>query len=225
MTGPAGKIHAAIVAVMRDLGAISKGRRNTVQGYQFRGIDDVYNEIHDVLAQHGVFTVPAVLSERTEDRTTGKGSALIYRVLTIRYTFFADDGSSLEAVVIGEGMDSGDKASNKAMSVAHKYALVQVFAIPTEESKDPENDSHQVKAKAAPRPATTRAPEPTTPAPEPVGYDPNNTSDRAKLHKILGARKISQENFAAVSMAMKGKLPRDLDGVLAGLKLSPPLPQ
>jgi ribosomal 50S subunit-associated protein YjgA (DUF615 family) len=42
-------------------------------------------------------------------------------------------------------MDSGDKASNKAMAVGHKYALLQLFAIPTEEQKDPEYDSHDVK--------------------------------------------------------------------------------
>jgi hypothetical protein len=70
-------------------------------------------------------------------------------MLKMQYTFFADDGSSVKAVVMGEGMDSGDKASNKAMAVAHKYAIVQMFAIPTEDDKDPENDSHETVAKPA----------------------------------------------------------------------------
>ena len=139
------RIHAQIAKVMVDLGAIGKDRKNSQQGYNFRGIDDVYNAVHEVLGKHGVFTVPKVLADRTEERTTGKGTALIYRVLKIRYRFFADDGSFVDAVVIGEGMDSGDKATNKAMSVAHKYALLQVFAIPTEEPKDPEIDSHDVQ--------------------------------------------------------------------------------
>lgn len=138
-TAPAGKrIYPSIIAVMRDVGAIGKDRRNDVQRYSFRGIDDVYNELHEHLAKHGVFTVPRVISERSEERQTKSGGASIYRILTIAFTFFAEDGSSIEAVMVGEGMDSGDKASNKAMAVAHKYALMQVFAIPTEETKDPE---------------------------------------------------------------------------------------
>ena len=140
-------IHEKIIAVMRDVEPISKDRNNANQGYKFRGIDDVYAALHNILAKHGVFTVPEVLTERVEDRTTKNGSALIYRVLTIRFTFFAEDGTSIAATVVGEGMDSGDKASNKAMSVAHKYALLQAFAIPTEDVKDPENESHEVAPK------------------------------------------------------------------------------
>lgn len=141
-------IHEAIAAIVRETDAITKDRRNTQQGYQFRGIDDVYNAIHPLFARHGVFSVPTVTAERTEERTTKNGSALIYRVLTVKYTFYAADGSSIESVVMGEGMDSGDKASNKAMAVAHKYALMQLLAIPTDDVKDPEVDSHEVAPKA-----------------------------------------------------------------------------
>lgn len=141
-------IFQKIAAVMRDIGAISKDKRNAQQGYNFRGIDDVYNELHEPMARHGIFTVPDVIVEHTEDRTTKSGGALIYRVLKIKFNFYAEDGSSVSAVVIGEGMDSGDKASNKAMAVAHKYALMQVFCIPTEDAKDPEHDSHEVAPKA-----------------------------------------------------------------------------
>lgn len=134
-------IYSKIPAIMEDICSIGKDRQNTAQGYKFRGIDDVYNELHSVLAKHKVFTVPKIIAERHEERISAKGGLLLYRVLTIEYTFFAEDGSFVTSVVIGEGMDSGDKASNKAMSVAHKYCLLQVFAIPTEDSKDPENGS------------------------------------------------------------------------------------
>lgn len=132
------KIHGAMVAVMREIGAIGKDQRNKQQGFNFRGVDDVYNKLHEIMAKHGIFCLPEVLSDRTEERKTSKGNALIYRILKIKYTFVAEDGSSVEAIVIGEGMDSGDKASNKAMSIAHKYALLQVFMIPTAEEKDPD---------------------------------------------------------------------------------------
>jgi len=142
-------IHESIIAAMRDIEAIPKDRKNTGQGYQFRGIDDVYLSLHSILANHGIFTVPEVLAERSEDRLTAKGGTLIYRVLKIAYHFYAVDGSEVVCTVIGEGMDSGDKASNKGMSVAHKYALLQVFCIPTDDAKDPENESHEVAPKKA----------------------------------------------------------------------------
>jgi hypothetical protein len=91
-----------------------------------------------------------VLSERSEERATKSGGVSIYRVLKIRYRFYADDGSFVDAVVIGEGMDSGDKASNKAMSVAQKYAFIQVFAIPTKEHKDPEHEDHDLAPRDEP---------------------------------------------------------------------------
>jgi len=144
-----GLIYKAIPAIMAEIEAIAKNRKNEAQGYKFRGIDDVYNELHPLLAKYKVFTVPEVLEEKDDTVTTAKGSTLFYRLLKIKYTFFAEDGSSVVAVVRGEGMDSGDKASNKAMAVAHKYALMQIFAIPTEDEKDPENDSHEVVAKPA----------------------------------------------------------------------------
>lgn len=143
-------VFQKIIACMQDIEAISKGKRNAQQGYNFRGIDDVYNELHPILAKHGLFTAPRVLSERSEERTTKSGTALIYRILRIEFRFFAEDGSSVIVETIGEGMDSGDKASNKAMAVAHKYALMQVFAIPTEDAKDPEVASEVDKEGLAP---------------------------------------------------------------------------
>jgi len=147
----AGHIYSAISAIMAEINAISKGRENKAQGYKFRGIDDVYNEVHPLLTKHKVFTVPEVLEANYDTVTTAKGSTLFYSRLKMQYTFFADDGSCVRAVVIGEGMDSGDKASNKAMAVAHKYAIVQMFAIPTDEPKDPENDSPEVVVPQAKR--------------------------------------------------------------------------
>ncbi|WP_332446820.1 ERF family protein [Sphaerochaeta sp.] len=137
-------IYTSIACIMADIDAVGKTQKNQQQGFKFRGIDDIYNAVHPILAKHGVFTVPTVLSERSEERTTTRGGNLIYRILTMKYTFFASDGSSVDSVVIGEGMDSGDKAANKAMSVAHKYALLQALCIPTEEMADPDKESFEV---------------------------------------------------------------------------------
>ena len=139
-----------MVAIMSSITALEKTRQNQSQGYRFRGIDDVYNMLHEIMADNGVFCLPNVVADRHEERTNQKGTCLIYRIVTMRYTFMASDGSSVETTAIGEGMDSGDKAANKAMSAAQKYALLQAFLIPTEDEKDSENDSPKVSPRQAP---------------------------------------------------------------------------
>lgn len=153
------QIHELIPKIMREVGAIGKDRKNQMQGYNFRGIDDVYNAINAPLAANGVFIVPTVLDMKREERQTQKGGMLIYTILTVKHTFFAPDGSSFDAVTIGEAMDSGDKSGNKAMSAAMKYALIEVFAIPTIGDNDIENHTHQVAPKTSP---ATQATAPAT---------------------------------------------------------------
>lgn len=136
-------IYKKIIEVMADINAIGKDRRNQQQGFQFRGIDDVMNELHGSLAKCGVFVLPTVLEE---NRTTGKtrnGGDMFYTRLKTNFGFYAEDGSHVDAVVIGEAMDTADKASNKALSIGLKYAMLQVFCIPTEDEKDPDAVSPQ----------------------------------------------------------------------------------
>ena len=136
-------IYEAISATMADIGAVGKNSKNTQQGFMFRGIDAVMNALQPAMKKNGLFVVPEVLEQTREERTTQKGALLIYSICKIKYTFYAQDGSNISAVVIGEGMDSGDKATNKAMSIAFKYACFQVFCIPTEEMQDPDAEVHE----------------------------------------------------------------------------------
>lgn len=136
-------IHAAMIGILTDISPIAKEQRNTAQGYQFRGIDQFLNALHPLMAKHGVYVTPSVESiERTERQ--GKSSVLLYAIATVRFTFRAADGSSVDCVTVGEGMDSGDKATNKAMSAAYKYALMQTFAVPTEDMIDGDAESPEV---------------------------------------------------------------------------------
>lgn len=134
-------IYQSITKILEEVPAIGKNKKNTTQGFMFRGIDDVMNIFQPLLAKHKVFIVPQVLEQTREERQTSKGGTLLYSICKIKYIFYAEDGSSIEAIVVGEGMDSGDKATNKAMAIAMKYAMFQVFCIPTEEMKDPDGDT------------------------------------------------------------------------------------
>lgn len=140
-------IFKAINNVMRDTGAIGKDSKNQSQGFKFRGVDAVMNALNPSFIKHGVFVVPKVLEQNREERTNSKGTTLIYTTLKVQYRFYAEDGSFVEAVVVGEGMDSGDKSCSKALSIAYKYACFQVLSIPTEDMVDPDYECHEVAPK------------------------------------------------------------------------------
>lgn len=141
------QIYESIANIMSEIGAIGKDKTNQQQNFKYRGVDDVMNALQPLLNKHKVIIVPRITNHQREERTTSRGGNLIYSICTIEYTFYAADGSSVTAVVVGEGMDSGDKATNKAMAIAFKYACFQVFCIPTEEMKDPDGESHEVTPK------------------------------------------------------------------------------
>src|ERR1051326_3500664 len=144
------QIHGKMAAILADMDAIGKNARNTQQNFNYRGIDDVYNAINPILAKHGVFMTAQVLSKTREERASKTGGVLAFTSLHMRYRFYAADGSFVETEAEGEGMDSGDKSSNKAMAVAHKYALLQAFCIPTKDLADPDAETHEVAPQVRP---------------------------------------------------------------------------
>ena len=140
-------VYKAINAVQLELSkeGISKDRKNTQQGYNFRGIDDVYNVLSPLLGKHGLCILPRVLSREVVERVTQKGGVLFYVTVDVEFDFVcAEDGSKHTVRTAGEAMDSGDKATNKAMSAAYKYAAFQAFAIPTEGDNDADSSTHNV---------------------------------------------------------------------------------
>lgn len=147
------KVYIAISQVAAKLAkdGISKSRKNAQQGYQFRGIDDMYNAIAPHLVEAKLVILPTVLERECVERTTKSGGALFYVTVKVRFDFIsAEDQSKHEVVTYGEAMDSADKATNKAMSAAYKYAAMQAFCIPTEGDNDADGTTHEVKAEAKP---------------------------------------------------------------------------
>jgi hypothetical protein len=143
------KVYQAINKVQAALAVegISKARSNQQQGYKFRGIDDVYNALSPLLAKHGLCVLPRCTSREVVERVNAKGTALFYVTVCAEFDFVAaEDGSKHTVVTYGEAMDSGDKATNKAMSAAYKYACMQAFSIPTEGDNDADAQTHEVQA-------------------------------------------------------------------------------
>ena len=144
---PATSVYAKIAAVQGELAkvGISKSRRNSQQGYNFRGIDEVYAALSPLLAANGLVIVPRVISRECVEGQTRKGDPLFRVTVHAEFDFVsADDGSTHTAATFGEAMDSADKATNKAMSAAYKYAAFMTFAIPTEGDNDADAHTPEV---------------------------------------------------------------------------------
>lgn len=147
------QIYEAMARIMAKVGHVGKTRKNPQQGYQFRGIDDVVAACQEVMATEGVVMVPFVVEREREMLTTKSGGTMASVRLLVDHVFYAKDGSSVTARTFGEAMDSGDKAANKAMSAALKYALTEALMIPTYEvDRDTEEHSPELAPKA-PAPA------------------------------------------------------------------------
>lgn len=184
-------IYKAISEAMKACDAVGKDSKNPQQGYKYRGIDAVMNAINPALTKAQIFAAPEVLEMTREERTTNRGGNIIYSIAKVKYTFYAPDGSNVSATVVGEGMDSGDKSMNKAMSAAFKYALFQVFCIPTEEMIDSETDSPEVVRKSETKKQTVNH---TTTINNPTAEDISRIAPsyddayKAKLFKVFNSR-------------------------------------
>lgn len=157
-------VYQAICGVQTDLAkqGITKDQENTFDHYKFRGIDDIYNALAPLLAKHQLCILPRMLSRTCDERQSQKGGALFYVTVDAEFDFVsAQDMSKHTVKVFGEAMDRADKATNKAMSAAYKYACFQTFCIPTEGDNDADVTTPDPVAKIpvkppAPKPATQK---------------------------------------------------------------------
>ncbi len=137
-------IFPALAKVMKGIESVGKNKQNTDQKYRFRGIDDVFNHLHAILAENGITTPPRVIERQVGERATKSGGSMTHVNLLVEFWFTAEDGS---AMVVGplwaEALDTSDKAHNKCMSFAMKYALVMTFTIPTEDISEGDRETNE----------------------------------------------------------------------------------
>ena len=191
-------VYACIAAVSAELSqtGISKSRKNAQQGYSFRGIDEVMNALAPLLAKHKLVILPRVLTRECVERTAKSGALQFYVTVEAEFDYVAaSDGSKHTVRTFGEAQDSADKATNKAMSAAYKYAAFQAFCIPTEGDNDADATTPEPVVRV-----TTSA-QPAGPD-KPQGYDDWRTeylscaeTGRVNLRTMFKASKPEYRDF------------------------------
>lgn len=217
--GPAG-IYAALVAVQRDVGehGIAKSRRNEQQKFNFRGVDDVMNALNPLLSKHGVVVIPRCHERIVTERKTNAGGVMWNAAVQMDFVFFCSaDGSAVTATTWGEAQDSGDKATNKAMAAAYKYACFQTFCIPTEGDDDRDADETTPPPTKAEKPAQPKKPHRVDAQPFEFVEDALTAITNAKgkidtdlatarIHASIVNNKLSKDELAKLREAMAKRL-------------------
>lgn len=158
-----GGIYGILPKVAEELGNIGKTGRapDAMGGYPYRKVDDIVNGLAPLLTKHGVTIVPRVREWRREHYANDDGKFMAMTLVCIAYRFYASDGSYLEAVVLGEAADRGDKATPKALTAAFKAALLQTLTIPTGDEdteaagKEVHRGDRAPESRSSSRPATS----------------------------------------------------------------------
>lgn len=142
VSGPS--VVQAFAAVMAEVQAVGKDGTNTSQNYNFRGIDGVVNAVGPALRKHGVVILPRLTKANYRDVEVGRNRTLMREVtVEVEYVIHGPAGDEIVGgPVPGESMDSGDKGTAKAMSVAYRTFLLQALTIPTHQP-DPDTESYE----------------------------------------------------------------------------------
>lgn len=160
---PVRSLVRKLAEIMALVERVPKNGHNTFQNYKYATEADIAAAVRSAMAERNLMLFPSV-QETQWSVLEGKNSK--QRLCSMRVRFTIEDGDSGEQrsfEMWGEGQDSGDKASYKAITGAEKYALLKLFLIPT--GDDPEADS--------PKPASEKRERAKSKA---SSYEPSSTA-------------------------------------------------
>ena len=155
-------IYEKMSAITAEIGVVEKNlnvKVNSNSSYKAVSERDVLDAVKPIEQKYRVYSYPAnrkivdrdVLTKETEyNGTITRTNTLFMRVETVyRFVNIDKPDEFIETTVYGDGLDTGDKASGKAMTYADKYALMKAYKISTgdDPDKDPSPENGYQKSK------------------------------------------------------------------------------
>ena len=123
-------LYKKILNVMEKVQHLEKDGKIAYGSTKYNYVTEqkVTSTVRQALIEEGLVILPiAITPERVDNLTT---ILCCYKIIDI------DTGQFEELVSVGQGSDSQDKGSNKALTGAYKYLLLRTFAIPTGDDPD-----------------------------------------------------------------------------------------
>ena len=125
-----GKIYQRMMNVMSKVEYVKKDDTISYGTTSYKGLSEekVTTLIRKQLIEQNIIVYPIKQDHRREGNLS---------TVDVTYRFVCvDDGSWIEAMSSGTGVDTQDKGVGKAMTYAYKYLWLRTFAIPTGEDPD-----------------------------------------------------------------------------------------
>lgn len=140
-------VHVAWSRVMATVGAVGKDESGTGISYKFRGVDTALNVFGPACRLHGVLVLPVDIEPSYRDTKTSTGKSTRECTVKVTYRIIGPVGDHLVVQSAGEALDSGDKGTAQALSVALRTLLFHGGLVPT---NDPDPDSVKLERGEAP---------------------------------------------------------------------------
>lgn len=187
-------VHIAWARVMADVQSIRKDRTadvKTAKGsykYQFRGIDQVFNAVGPALRRHGVMVLQVKVDANYARASRDGGGGMRECTVTVTYQIIGPAGDRIEVQSVGEGLDTSDKATTKALTMAYRNLLINGLTVPTSDSRDDADAAHLQRGES--------------PAPRPADYRDEITDPRTSLGRLKQIRGELQQHRMATVVAV-----------------------
>ena len=130
-----------IAKAANDMGAIAKDGKNKNQDFQFISESAIKAAVRKVSAKYGFTIFPKQIKNITRyERTTSRGGTLYF--YDVMQEFVVTDGKEeMIGDMMGTGSDTGDKAFNKAVTVALNNFEKQLFNVSDKSENDPDSET------------------------------------------------------------------------------------
>lgn len=195
-------IYEKMSLITEEMGVVEKNLKVQVSqtnSYQAVSERDILDNVKPLEKKYRVYSYPvnreivdnSVLVKKTEYNGKITESNSLYMRLEVTYRFVNLDKSDeyIEIKSYGDGIDTGDKATGKAMTYADKYALMKAYKIST--GDDPDKD-------ASPQEGYTKEEKKATPKQIEMLID---LCDEEEVNKIFDHYKIDDLNKLTVQQA------------------------
>ncbi|MFJ5259125.1 ERF family protein [Streptomyces sp. NPDC088387] len=197
-------VHIAWLRVRNDVRAVAKSDRHIENGklkYHFRGIEAALNAFGPATLRHGITVMAVDIETSYRDTKSSRGNPMRECTVVVTWQILGPKGDSLPLLKsAGESLDSGDKGTAKAQSLALRVLLFNTGMIPT---GDPEPEASTFERGEAPvRSASDYRDEIVNPDTTPgrleqISYELGNAR---MLHVLVANENGDEETLDALGM-------------------------
>lgn len=173
-------IFQKINMISSEVGKIEKTGRNTNQNYNFIEQAVVVSIIKGLLDEHGVSIIPSVDDHQVISKEKG-AKIIVHLTFTVVNTDNVED--RLICHWVGEGDDSLDKGTTKALTSAQKYFYMKLFNI--SDKDDPDAEGKDLGKMKTEKPTVVAKTTEKSEAPQTEGK-PATESQLKLIDKMLG---------------------------------------